>query len=687
MKKTSFLRILIFLPAFLLHAGQNDFNGSWDLAPQKSTVISFYATLSLEFQVSANRVTLIQKWGTRTRDRFQDSVALTTDGARNLVALQHQVTPGSVFLGLSNPAQGNREMTATWSSDGNTLTVTEKTPARTSQGLTEINAIHTYTISPLEQLVTYTVQRSTRKKEAAAKYILKRSGTRMACFMRMEDDWTIDGKLPQQAFLISLQGLANSTGPNLYFIYGEKWDFRYTPGVFEFLQNERCYTFKELRTIEQALTQFRDQVKGYVVWDKKVRTSLIVAYTVAGLEKAAVVSEELIPLVEKAGLKPVADFRGQFTGQSDIQIYRWAKKKYWDRCSRDYIVWLGGEHGNVMRPGVADWGMYHKAFFNDLSAKVTDVEEYQLADSLLSEMKPFSFAFGWHSYKKDLEEQWVKLTSSHAMRVEGLHTLPNMSFTSQVPATPGFKFKNNHHIEAGKTYKPGNNVYITCIQTDGIGLGAWNQPGRGEIPYAWEVAMNYVWMAPAMLEYFYSQATPNDFFIGCLGGPGYVYPKAVPKKHLPHMVELAYDLMKRLDLSVFEVMDYSEGVMVEGNSDLTREVVQAFYEGMPDAIGFANGYTQSHTFAVKDKRALLSYDYYLAPDCSEEQVLADLEELAAINKTRPYFLLMHVRQYSNIKKVKSILDRLGPECKVVPLDVFLKMAGEKPTFMERFLEK
>lgn len=72
MKKTSFLRILIFLPAFLLHAGQNDFNGSWDLAPQKSTVISFYATLSLEFQVSANRVTLIQKWGTRTRDRFQD---------------------------------------------------------------------------------------------------------------------------------------------------------------------------------------------------------------------------------------------------------------------------------------------------------------------------------------------------------------------------------------------------------------------------------------------------------------------------------------------------------------------------------------------------------------------------------------------------------------------------------------
>ena len=59
---------------------------------------------------------------------------------------------------------------------------------------------------------------------------------------------------------------------------------------------------------------------------------------------------------------------------------------------------------------------------------------------------------------------------------------------------------------------------------------------------------------------------------------------------------------------------------------------------------------------------------------------ADLRELAAINTKRPYFLLMHVRQYSDITRVKSILDRLGPDFAVVPLDVFLEMAGEDPTF-------
>ncbi len=677
--------ILLLLPASVFADGRPDFNGTWVVVPPMSSAIPLYGALSIEIKTTDSQVTITQIWGKSRRDRFQDIVSLPTDGRTQSVPLQHQVAPGSVFLGIANLPAGRREMSASWSEDGTVLTVRESLPVLSSQGTARIEAVHTYSLSVPEQLLTYQVRRASRE-QGSLLYTLKRSGSREAYVMRLEDGWTIDGKLPQQAFLISMQGLANADGPRLYFIYPEKWDFRYTPGFYEFLEKDRGYTFQELRTAEQVLAAFRDRVRGYVVWDKAVRTSLIVAFTVAGLEKAAVVSEELIPMMEKAGLKAVADFRGRFAGQSDIEIYRWAKNQYWNRCSREYIVWLGGEHGSVMRPGVADWGMHKRAFFNDLCANQTNPEEYRMADELLSEMKPFGFVFGWHSYTKDLEEEWVTLASRHALRVEGLHSLPNMSFTSQVPATPGFVFRNNHHATTGKIYIPENKVYIGCIQSDGLGLGAWNQPGRGEIPYAWEVLINYSWLAPAMLEYFYSQATPNDYFIGCLGGPGYVYPKAVPPQHLPRMVELAYDMMKKLDLRVFEIMDYSEGVMVEGNSDLTRPVVQAFYDGMPEAIGFVNGYVQSHTFTVKDKRPLISYDYYMAPDATDDQIVADLEELANLNPARPYFLLMHVRQYSNVARVKSILSRLGPQFEQVQLDVFLKMAGEQPTFKERFRE-
>ncbi len=681
---TAVLSWAILLPSLLSGAEPKDFIGTWELVPQKSSVIPLYRALSVEFSIKDGSITIAQKWGARARDAFTDSVVLPLDGKTTLVPLQHQVAPTSVFLGIRNLTQGQRKMSASLSPDGTVLTVEEGLTVETSQGLSRIDATHTYTISVPEQVIVYKVTRATRNSEDALSYTLKRAGTRQAYYMRLEDDWAIDDGLPHQAFLISLQGLANGTGANLYFIYPQTWDFRYTPGLFEFLQAERLYTFRELRTAEEALNAFRDRVSGYVVWDRAVRTSLIVAYTIAGLERAAVVSEDLIPLVEKADLKPVADLRGLFAGRSDAEIYRWAKDRYWRRCSKEYIVWLGGEHGEIMKPGVADWGIHKRAFFSDLCANETIPEEYRLTRELLSEMKPFGMVFGWHSYKKDLEEEWVRLTSSYALRVEGLHTLPNLSFSSQVPATPGFVFKNNHHLEPGKAYRPEKNIYVSCIQTDGMGLGAWNQPGRGEIPYAWEVLMNNSWLAPVMLEYFYTQATPNDYFMGCLGGPGYVYPKAVPPQHLPRMVELAYELMNTLDLKVFEIMDYSEGVMVEGNSDLTRSVVDAFYRGMPGAIGFVNGYVRSHTFTVRDKRPLVSYDYYMAPEAPEEQVAADLEELAALNPNRPYFLLMHVRQSSSVKRVKSILDRLGPEFEVVPLDIFLKMAGEQPTFVERY---
>jgi len=297
--------------------------------------------------------------------------------------------------------------------------------------------------------------------------------------MKLEDDWGIQGKLPEQAFLITLQGVVNSNSPQLYFIYGEKWDFRFTPSVFDFLKDKHNFTFTQLNSAQQALDKFKDQIKGYVVWDKEVRTSLIVAFTVCGLERAVAITEEMIPMMEKAGIKLIEDFRGKFTGKSDIEIYNWAYDKYFDKCSRDFIVWMGGEHGNVMRPGVADFGIMKKAFFTDASTNEKDKEEYEFSKKVMSKQNPMSLVMGWHSYKKDKERDHVKLASSFALRVEGLHTLPNMSFTSQVPASKDFKFKNNHNVIPGKEYIPEKDkVYITCVQTDCLGLGAWTRPGR-----------------------------------------------------------------------------------------------------------------------------------------------------------------------------------------------------------------
>jgi hypothetical protein len=659
--------------------------GSWELIPTQSTDIDHFRALSIEIRQTGDRITILQVW--KARLSYRDSIVVTPGGAPIDVPVESWVFPSNVFMGLMMPVGEKRRISARWEQGGKGLRLDERFMVRGSQGEAPVVAIYRYELSNEKDILFYHVERATRKTGPAVKYTLKKSGARQAFFFRLDDNWEIDGKLPLNAMMISLQGIANKNGPIVYLLFPDDWPFTYVNSVFDFYKQKRFYTFTELKTTADALKVLGRYAKGYVVWDTSVRTSLVVAYTVAGLEDAVVVSDELVPLLEKSGLKRVEDFRGKFAGMNDVEIYTWAYEKYWNRCSKEFIIWLGGESGKVMKPAVADWGIKQHVFFNDLSTRPSSGAEYALATKLLSEMKPMSMVMGWHSYAKDLEEEHVTLTSKFGHRVEGLNSLPNLSFSAQIPVTPGFMFKNNHHIRPGERRVPGKKVYISCIQTDGIGLGAWLKPGRGEIPYSWEVLMNYTWMAPGMAEYFYTMATPNDYFIGCLSGPGYLYPKAVPPKYLTQLIAMARDQMKELDLKVFETMDWSEGSEVEGNTDLTKEVLDMYYSGMPEALGFVNGYGPGHTFTSRDGRPCVSYDYYLSPRRPEADAVADLQELAEINVKRPYFLLVHVREYSDVKRVKGILDKLGSEFEVVPLDVFLAMAGAQPTFEERFLQK
>ena len=674
----------VSLLCVLLNAQEKGLTGQWDLVPQNSSNIALYNDLSISIEHHGTEYTITHTWGGRRS--FTDVFNVRADGKRRMVPVRDRIWPTNVFMGVSMDSLSSRSVSARDGKNGQVLALNMSYPVLVSQGRKNITAEYRYRYDPGEDILHFSIERESRSNNPV-RYVLKRRGSRNAWYMDFPaGDWFIGHGLPEKAMLISLQGAANAGSPRLYFRYPEDYEFTYTRDVFDFYQERKYYTFKKLKSAESALETLSKHVNGYVVWDTQERTSLIVAFTLAGLERAIVVTEEQIPLADGLGLTMIGDFRGRFSGWTDARIYEWAYNRYWDRCSRDMIVWLGGPHGTQVKPGVADWGMYNKVFFNDLSSRPSDSEEYELARKILGEMNPASLVMGWHSYGKDKERDHVSLVSGFGHRVEGLHTLPNMSFSHQVPASPGFEYKNNHTIEPGAEYIPEHKVYISCVQTDGLGIGAWLEPGRGEIPYAWEVIMNYSWLAPAMMEFFYSTATPNDYFIGALSGPGYMYPKAVPPEKLPRLIQEAGTMMKKLDLNVFEIMDYSQGATVEGNTELTKEVVDQYYENMPNAIGFLNGYAPAFTFTERNGRPLISFDYYLSPQRTVRAAVADLHELAAINDSRPYFLLMHVREYSSVQRVKNILNSLGEEFELVPLDRFLKMAGSEPTFKERYLD-
>ncbi|MBL9204388.1 MAG: hypothetical protein JNN01_04840 [Opitutaceae bacterium] len=507
-----------------------------------------------------------------------------------------------------------------------------------------------------------------------------------ATLIPLSENWRMDGDVPIHALLLSLQGLANRGQPRIYLEYPKTWQWEIVHPLIGFLERRHGLRFDRLarNDADQALTRFASHAKGYVIWDREVRTSLIVALTAAGVRDAVVVSEDLIPLAEKHGLKPLEDLRGRFRGKPDHEIYRWAVQAYWNQCSRDYYVVLGGHAGAEMQPGIADFAVQQRAFCADLSANPKHPEELALLKELLGKQNPSSIVLGWHSYGKDTEGQHTTLVGNYGLKMEGLHNLPNVSFTSQIPLTPDFHFQNNHSVAPEAILKPEKKVYVAALATDSMGIGAWTKPGRGKIPYGWQVLMNWIWMNPPALQFFYEDKTPNDYFIGGLSGPGYMYPKSIPAEKFPTLMASARDLMARLDLRVMEIMDYSEGNRHVGNTDLPKSVVDRYYEQFPDVIGFINGYGTARTFDLRDRRPFISYDYYLDVARPEEEAVADVEELINLNPRRPYFLLMHIRETNTVEKVASILGRLSEPVEVVPLDVFLKLAAGEKTYRTNY---
>ncbi|MCK5740377.1 hypothetical protein KAH55_14405, partial [bacterium] len=216
-------------------------------------------------------------------------------------------------------------------------------------------------------------------------------------------DWMAESDLSWQAMAISMQGHANRDMGNIYLLYPRDYKHPGTHTVLEYYQNERDIKTQTYDSADDLVRDYAQDLKKCVVWDRNVLTTLRLAFTVAGLEDALIVSDRQLPLAKELGLEIVADFRDQFTGKTDAEIYEWAIAEYWGQCSRDYLLYLGEwcrvgpDNKPGMKPGIGDFGIIQGAFFTDLSTSPADPDEYVLADKLHREMNDYAYMFGWHS--------------------------------------------------------------------------------------------------------------------------------------------------------------------------------------------------------------------------------------------------------------------------------------------------
>ncbi len=432
-------------------------------------------------------------------------------------------------------------------------------------------------------------------------------------------------KYDHSVALACLQGIMNRESPNKVYL-NENSE---TADWFSVFREEGRWlsdkSFITVKGFDELLTFGSDYVKAVVLWDENVPATLNVACTVAGVEDGIVMSERMYrnykeKLADKKLISLVGQFDGSETGSAKNDAYRWAIRNYLDKglCSTEYICsyidgWSFRERGNVSYTVVRDWGIYHRAFVFDLSpwgdeAPLDDPDQpigtdketlLMIFDTMLmltEDLGPYEVC-GFFEHQKysqagnnaasihgSVKTEWEYAslmtpyngyhnTCIDAAWNESFHTLYTGAEqlranrpTEEIELEPGVVYLCFFMGDYDSTHP----VYRYLKQ-------AWDDPRRGEIPFAWAINPNLIETYPDLIGYYYDTATPNDYFVSDASAAGYFMPSQVPDSLWPNLLEHNIKYFNRADMTI--------APMVLDRTGMDESDLEMMVQIAPDGIG------------------------------------------------------------------------------------------------------
>jgi hypothetical protein len=240
------------------------------------------------------------------------------------------------------------------------------------------------------------------------------------------------------------------------------------------------------------------------------------------------------------GLPVKRDLRGQFAGT--IAAYDWALRELMPRCSRRLAHTVNGGMVDGTNTGVCgpmagfDWHTQNKGFVFNLACTADKKISYgtecggspeqaamygRILDALIAPAQINGYG--------DPEDVWCRLLSQHGHY--SFHAYSNWSFHSKVPCTTRAFHQKTSFTPANT--KPDTQRFYVCFMTsEGDTMKgpipffyeSWFDPARGKVPVNWGINPLTAQFFPAMLQYYYDTATPDDYFFTGCSGAGYCYP-------------------------------------------------------------------------------------------------------------------------------------------------------------------
>lgn len=327
--------------------------------------------------------------------------------------------------------------------------------------------------------------------------------------------------------LETLQGLLNRDGPRLFFRTddGDQHDSTWQ----EALAADGLVFTEESEPL-WYLAAFRDEVKGYVLFDSTKRASVTIAVTMAGLSNAVAIdigsvdAHRFVVENEWSRLADVSDW----TTDELIADASWETR---DPSALVYQEEFSGPYAHPLDLGVA-----RKYAFTYEDPR----EDPELAPvvAMLGQLDDDAIVYGWGYADANVPEtEFVEVLSGAGFGISRSEQANNLSVLSAYPFTgslapasvPAAPEDRDHHYVAIVVVHGGTPNGVVNRLTDPE-VGLWASPDRGQVPVAWAVDPAVADVAPYALAHLAATATDNDLFVAAPSGHGYLFPSRLPDR-------------------------------------------------------------------------------------------------------------------------------------------------------------
>jgi hypothetical protein len=344
----------------------------------------------------------------------------------------------------------------------------------------------------------------------------------------------------QKLMLVSLQGLANRSGAQVYLIP------QFSLEGSNFWLSQLLVSKTIHKNPWDLVAKYAGLIHGSVVYDAAIPETINLATTLAGLNNLVVASPAVAARLQSTYHIPITtDFRGKFP--DDLTAQTWAFTNLWPQTTHAMIVDIDPSDPADLR----DYAVANKAMVVQLHVGVP--AEANLLGQIVDQMPPFSPYLGWFSLTGSSSEvPSVRFLSAHGSYDVCANQVDNLSVFSQMPAA----LEKSQPAVAAPLLE--NKVYLTFTLSDGDNMtllqhirpAAWNSPVRGTVPINWTVSPLLATYAPTMLAYYQRTATLDDYLITGISGAGYSYPARLPAAAFTAYVQQTANAMQLAAMTV-----------------------------------------------------------------------------------------------------------------------------------------